>query len=338
MKLAVYDQPEIFQTLKPEWNTLLHRSDVDKVFLTWEWQSTWWEAYQPGELWVVTCRDDNENLIAIAPWFIETNAQNERVVRTIGCVDVTDYMDVIVEAEQRVPVLDCMAHHLRAHTERYDRINFCNIPEHSPNLRPFSTALKNAGFDVEITFQEVCPIIALPETYEDYLNTLDKKQRHELRRKVRRAESEATVEWYTVGPDHNLETEVNNFLELMASSQQQKAEFLSNPRNVRFFQQMAEKTMAEGWLQLNFLKVNGTLTAAYCNFDYNGAIQVYNSGLKPDTYGHLSPGIVLLVYNIQHAIETGHQMFDFLRGNETYKYRMGAQDTQVFKLRAQLPN
>ena len=64
---------------------------------------------------------------------------------------------------------------------------------------------------------------------------------------------------------------------------------------------------------------------------------MYNSGLLPEQFGHLSTGIVLLTYLIEHAIESGHFVFDFLRGNETYKYRMGAHDTRVFKLKAQLP-
>ncbi|MDL1883917.1 GNAT family N-acetyltransferase, partial [Anaerolineae bacterium CFX8] len=74
--------------------------------------------------------------------------------------------------------------------------------------------------------------------------------------------------------------------------------------------------------------------ATYLNFVYNRHVLVYNSGLLPGEYGHLSPGIVLLAYNIRHAIENNAVVFDFLRGNEVYKYRMGAQDTRVFMLRA----
>jgi CelD/BcsL family acetyltransferase involved in cellulose biosynthesis len=72
------------------------------------------------------------------------------------------------------------------------------------------------------------------------------------------------------------------------------------------------------------------------NFDYNGQILVYNSGLQQTEFGHLSPGIVLLSYNIQHAIESGRTLFDFLQGNESYKYRMGGQDSHVYNLEAHL--
>jgi CelD/BcsL family acetyltransferase involved in cellulose biosynthesis len=336
VQLTAYNQVTVFEDLKPEWNDLLHRSASDHVFSTWEWQSTWWTTYQAGELWVVACRDDSGHLIGLAPWFIEHNDQGEYVVRSIGCVDVTDYVDVLVEPKHMQIVFTALAQHLLDRRSAYDRVNLCNIPEASPTSEQFGTILQAHGFEVDVVLQEVCPVIELPGTFEDYLGTLDKKQRHEIRRKVRKAESEANISWYIVGPEHNLDEEIERFLGLMSASQYQKAAFLENENNVRFFKAIVHKTFEQGWLQMSFLYVDESVAAAYINFDYQNHILVYNSGLNPNVHGHLSPGIVLLAYNIEHAIETGHTIFDFLRGNETYKYRMGAKDTRVFKLKAQL--
>jgi CelD/BcsL family acetyltransferase involved in cellulose biosynthesis len=189
---------------------------------------------------------------------------------------------------------------------------------------------------VTVTQQEVCPVIDLPNDWEAYLSALDKKNRHELRRKIRRAEGGTEkVDWYIVGPSHNINEELERFLALMAASQYDKANFLSDEQNLSFFKKIAVVAYHNNWLQLNFLRINDKAAAAYLNFIYEDRVLVYNSGLSPEEYGHLSPGIVLLAYNIRHAIETGHKLFDFLRGNETYKYRMGGKDTSVFMLRAQ---
>jgi CelD/BcsL family acetyltransferase involved in cellulose biosynthesis len=118
----------------------------------------------------------------------------------------------------------------------------------------------------------------------------------------------------------------------MAASQPSKAEFLRDPDNLRFFKKILAVTHKNGWLRLSFLKCQDTHVAAYCDFDYKRHILVYNSGLLPDAYASLSPGIVLLAYNIRNAIESGRKIYDFLRGNETYKYRMGGHDTRVYKL------
>ncbi len=191
VKLIAYDDERVFTELQAEWNVLLRRSTCDNIFSTWEWQSSWWTAYEAGALWVIACRDDQDRLVAVAPWFIETQPGGERVVRSIGCVDVTDYVDVIVEPGYTRQVYSALAQQLLDESERYDRVNLCNIPEESPTRTEFPSVLKSCGFDVEVVEQEVCPVIILPRDFEDYLARLDKKQRHEIRRKMRRAESEA---------------------------------------------------------------------------------------------------------------------------------------------------
>ena len=79
------------------------------------------------------------------------------------------------------------------------------------------------------------------------------------------------------------------------------------------------------------MEVDGRKAAALFNFEYNGRIWVYNSGLDPDAFGSLSLGVVLTAKAIEHAIENKNKIFDFLRGNETYKYRFGAQDTYIYR-------
>ncbi len=333
VKLTAYSDESVFDQLQPEWDDLLHRSTSDLIFLTWEWQSTWWKAYRGEQLWVVTCRDDAGHLVGIGSWFIE-HANGERVVRTIGCVDVTDYVDVITDPAHIDEVYSAFAAFLREQRDAYDRINLCNIQEVSPTLARFPAQLEAQGFTVELELQEVCPVIHLPDSWEGYLEQLDKKQRHELRRKIRRAESEAQVQWYVVGPEHEIDVEVEKFLTLMRASHPEKAKFLDNPKNLDFFKTVVPLMHRCGWLKMSFLVINGTPSAAYCDFDYNGRILVYNSGLLPQENAHLSPGIVLLCRNISDAIADGRTVFDFLRGNETYKYRMGAGDTKVFKLKA----
>jgi len=85
-----------------------------------------------------------------------------------------------------------------------------------------------------------------------------------------------------------------------------------------------------GWLQLAFLDVDGEKAAGYLNFDYHGHIWVYNSGLN-FKFRELSPGWVLLGYLLQWANEQQRAAFDFMRGDEEYKYRFGAIDRYVYR-------
>lgn len=336
LKIEVHTTADAFMRLESEWNTLLRQSPTDTVFLTWEWQSLWWEAYQAGELFIVTVRDTEAALIGIAPWFIEAGEGGERVVRGIGCVDVTDYVDMIYRPDCASQVFEAAADMLRQHADRFDRINICNIHESSVTIAGLSRALEACGFIVERAFQEVCPVIRLNGTFEKYIEGLDKKNRHELRRKLRIAYGTPNLDWHIVTPDDDLEAATDKFLALMAQSTQEKALFLENQRHVRFFRSVLPAMQRNGWLQLAFLTHVGEPAAAYVNFVYNGRVMVYNSGISV-SHGHLSPGIVLLAFLIQYATEQGYTEFDFLRGNEEYKYRMGGVDETLYMLKAVLP-
>ncbi len=336
MNLTRHTTADAFDSLKPVWNDLVQRSTANTPFSTWEWQTAWWAAYHPGNLWVVTCENDAGKLVGIAPCFIETDGDT-RTLRLIGHVDVTDYMDFIVDVDEQEAVYSELATYLsEAHGSDYDAIGLANIPEASPTYTAFPDVLRVQGFDVSFEENDVAPLIQLPQSYDDYLsNILDSKQRKEAKRKMRRAEGgEYEVAWYIVGSDHNLAEESERFLSLMAAADTEKAAFLQNGQHVDFFNRIVPLANDGGWLQLMFLTIDGNACAAYFNFDYNNRIYVYNSGLDPDNYGALSPGIVLTQYAIQHSIEQGRAVFDFLRGNETYKYLMGGSDTRVYQLNA----
>ena len=179
--------------------------------------------------------------------------------------------------------------------------------------------------------EDICPIIPLPATWDDHLSSLSKKQRHEIRRKLRRAEGSGQINWYIVNEEHDLAAEMEAFIELHQKSHVDKDEFMDAQMR-GFFHAAAQVLHEAGWLQLAFMEVNGEKAATMLNFDYRDSIQVYNSGYDPQKYRQLSPGIVLLSYCIQWAIELGRSKFDFLRGDEEYKYRFGAQPTEIYRL------
>ena len=217
----------------------------------------------------------------------------------------------------------------------FDCLDLCNIPDDSPTHSILPDLLRERGFTARVEKQEVCPVIALPDNWGAYLQQLDKKQRHELRRKLRRIHGlDQAVDWYIVNGQHNLGDEIDQFMTLMAASDPEKAAFLRDDLNLRFFKKIVPVARECGWLQMNFLTIDGQRVASYLNFVYGDRVMVYNSGLNHSLYSQLSPGIVLLAYNIQHAIDHGYSTYDFLRGDEDYKYRMGGRDTTVMNIRA----
>ena len=331
MRAELHTTPDVFDRLKPEWDSLLDPGRSDNLYLCNDWQRIWWKHLHRGDLAVVSVRDDDGVLRGIGSWFIVDEA-GQHVVHIVGCIDVTDYMDIIAqpgyEEAVHAALIDFM---LSDDAPHWDCIRLCNIPEASPTVDLFTRLARARDLSVETPVQEVCPIIELPATYEEYLATVDKKQRHELRRKRRRAEG-ADVSWYVVGREHDLDAEIDRFFDLMALSDDEKADFLKEPGHRDFFREMGHAMAERGLLELIFLTVDGQPAATMWQFVYRDRMLLYNSGLNPTDFSALSPGIVLLTYSIEDAVERGLKIYDFLRGNEEYKYRMGAHDTRVYEI------
>jgi len=336
MTLSVhfYHDASGFDTLAGEWDALLHRSAADALFLTLKYQRTWWHHLGEGELLILAVRDNGENgeLVGIAPLFATDNPQGERVLATVGCVEVSDYLDLIVAQGWEEAVYSALLDYLAGPSApAWDMLGLCNTHQDSPTLKVLPILAEARGWAVSMAKDDVCPIVELPGTWEEYLQMLGGKQRREIRRKLRRAGSQAALGWYIVGPEHNLEAEVEDFLDLMAASTPDKAAFLT-PRMRDFFRQLARMAYNADWLQLAFLEIGGRKAAAYLNFVYNNRVLVYNSGLDWRAFPNLSAGIVLAAYCIRHAIEEGYEAFDFMQGDERYKYQLGGQDVEVRRL------
>ena len=331
-------KPNGFTALAGEWNRLLQRSRANVFFLTYEWQTTWWEALGTGDLWIVAFRTpDTDELVGIAPLYLteRTSGFNagKQVFTLVGCIEVSDYLDLIMaqgwEADVYAEFLTWLH---SAEAPAWDVVDLCNLPEVSLTYTVLPPLAESAGHTVVVKQEDVAPQFALPLHYETYLQEqVDKKQRHEIRRKQRRAEREAEIGFYIVGKEQSLEAEVDDFVALQRASREDKAEFMTPPMR-RFFGAVARRMLDAGYLRLCFLTINGEKAASLYAFEFDRKFLLYNSGYDPDAHAQLSPGWVILAYSIQYAIAAGCRVFDFMQGDEEYKYRFGSQDYKVMRV------
>ncbi len=329
MKLETYHKETAFHELRPEWNALVQESICNSIFITWEWQATWWKHLGEGELHLLTLRTDDGTLVGIAPLCKVASRVGERVFRWVGCVDVSDYLDVIALPGYERPLYDAILDYLTSPDALpWHYVDLCNIHQRSPTYQTLTDLAKHRGLHARSEVQDVCPVICLPATWDAYLESLDKKQRHEIRRKMRRVQREADARWYIVQDPATLNDAIDTFIRLHKASDPEKSAFMTE-QMTRFFYEMCQATFEAGWLHLAFIELNGDPAATMLNFDYKNEIFVYNSGYAPGKYATLSPGIVLLAYCIQNAIEMKRSRFDFLRGEEEYKFRFGAVGTTI---------
>ena len=333
MQINVIRTLQEMNSLQEEWNALLKNSASDVPFLRHEYLSTWWQTLGGGEwteadLYIVTGRQADGSLVGIAPLFFSRNRSGEPALLLLGCIEISDYLDLIVPAQHLSTFIDDLFTHLSGpQAPAWSVLDWYNFIDSSATLPVLQEAAARRGWNYTQEPLQHCPYIPIPGDWENYLASIDKKQRHEIRRKMRRAETEfEPTRWYIVQEEAGVESGIEDFMSMMAQDPA-KNRFLTEAMRTQF-RLSTQAAFRAGWLQLSFLEIDGGKAAGYLNFDYNNHLWIYNSALN-FTYREYSPGWVLLGYLLQWANENKRQQFDFMRGDEDYKYRFGAVDRRV---------
>lgn len=335
----VIQSTDQFSALAEEWNDLLAESASHVPFLRHEYLYTWWQTlgggeWQTGDLFIVVARDETAALRGIAPLFFTHNRAEEAALLLLGSIEISDYLDFIVRQSDLNSFCEGLLTFLGGiNSPAWKVLDLYNILDSSPLLPALESAAKRLGWHYHEECLQHSPYIPLPGDWEAYLAGINKKQRHEIRRKLRRLEeSGVPFRWYIVQDEKELDREINAFLGLMALDAEKQA-FLTDVMRSQMRSAIWAAFRA-GWLQLAFLEIEGEKAAGYLNFDYGNQIWVYNSGMD-NRFNAYSPGWVLLSYLLQWANEHGRTAFDFMRGNEEYKYRFGAVDRFVMHVRVE---
>ena len=312
-----------FQEIQAEWESVLEEYPADTLFLTPQWQEVWWDVFGDGRTKAGFTYSATDGVAAIA-----SLAKSGDTVSFVGSRDTFDYNDFPIRPGHEQGffqvLLECMEEH-DCRTLRLD-----SLKEGSPTLEYLPEIARGRGYTVEIEQEDVTSGIALPGTWDEYLGLLNKKDRHELRRKLRRMDSQTDWKWYSVSEPAQVSERLEEFISLMRQSRTDKDEFMT-PQRERFFHSITQRMAELGRLQLFFLDLDGATVATSLCFDYRGSRLLYNSGYDSE-YGYYSVGLLLNAMCLRDAIDRGLTYFDFLRGPEPYKAHLGGQQRSLYQM------
>ncbi len=313
---------ESFANLEKPWQDLLPASATNHIFLTPQWQRAWWQAFGGGSQLSLLSVWRNTELMGVIPL-----RQHGEVLTFIGDGDVCDYMDVIARRGHEVAILSPVLDYLE--TMDWHAIDLWSLRPQSTALAHFAPLARQRGYLVKITKVDVSPEVTLPSSWPEYLSRLKKKDRHELRRKLRRLDRVKSTRFYTVTDNGQLSQGLESFFELFQLSRGNKAAFMS-PQRREFFKTMVHSLAEKGYIRLSFLEVDSVPVASALCFDYGNELYLYNSAYNP-AYASLSAGLMVKVFCLREGITEGKRRFDLLRGDEPYKYDLGGQEVPIYR-------
>lgn len=301
---------------------LLSQASNESPFLRPAWLRVWHTLQAPDSDLLLLAVSDGADLTGIVPLLIDTDR-----VALAGDPEICDYMDLIALPGQHAAVLNAALKYLRG--RRFGRISFWGLRSDSPTLTALRQ-LEDPAFVLSLEEEAVCPRVTLPPSWDDYLLTLSKKDRHELRRKIRRMmEVGGTAREYYLAERDDVAAAMPDFLRLHRESRPDKAEFMTAAME-HFFTEMAVTLAEEDRIRLYFLEIDERRVAGVFAFNCGDELWLYNSGFDP-AFASASVGLVSKAIVLRQAIEGGKRCYDFLRGAEPYKYDLGAKDLQVFR-------
>lgn len=302
-----------FDKLRADWNFVYTVDRYAHVFLSWAWLRSFLPT-TPYRWLVLICKPDEDTApVAFLPITIETRRFNTLRTLRLGSAPTADFTGFLALPEYEEESLVSLADYIQTQLS-WDRFWLRDVLD--PRLDIFKNRFVEHSDAVEETDRISCPYLPLPADWNEYLPTsLGRRTREHLRRRLRQIENLDGFQSVQINST-NVAGEVDTLLRLWQArwglaTQEYRALLLNCFEN--------------GCLHLIALKQGSNPIASIAGFvdEQRRTFYYFISGYNED-YAKYSPGRVIVGYSIRFAIENGFQTYDFLRGDDPYKFEFGA--------------
>ncbi|MCS6916000.1 MAG: GNAT family N-acetyltransferase [Myxococcota bacterium] len=326
LEVSEVTTPAGLSELCAEWSALLASSPEATPFQAWEWIEPWWRHLGRGHPLVLLAHEGGR-LVGLLPLY----RARRFGLRRIACMGEpgSDYHALLALPGWEAACREAFWHHLYSRRTHWDVVDLQQLPEGSTLAQPVG----NGWLRPRLSLIRLCPVVELPDSWERFKARLGKNLRGSLGRRLRqlqRAFGQVALE--TVGPDA-IEATLEALFQQNSQRWQRRGRrgFFDHPANRAWQKEAAPGLQRRGMLRLHRLVVDGRICAtSYCV--RHGARVIYYNGGFDLALARYSLGNVLMAYAIEQAIREGASVFDFARGQESYKYEWGGQDRRSYRL------
>jgi len=319
MSLSITE--ESFDSLADYWADPSQPLKWSPLFVLPAWLKVWWQQFGSEAEPYLAAVWQGEEIIGIAP--LQIKGEKAAI---IGSVDVCDYLDFVVAPGREPDFFNLLLDNLRG--KGVSHLDLRALRPDSTVLNHLAGIAEKRGCAVACQKEAISVELELPPTWDEYLALLNKKQRHELRRKFRRLDEVSEAGYSCSKTSQGITGQMDAFFKLFSLSRDEKADFMT-PGMESFFRSMASAMAEIGLLRVGSLELAGQPVAMVIGFDYDDNLYLYNSGYDPQ-YNYLSVGLLSKAACIRESIEEGKKTFDLLKGDEPYKFHLGGREVPLY--------
>ncbi|HEU5320911.1 MAG TPA: GNAT family N-acetyltransferase, partial [Methylomirabilota bacterium] len=306
------------------WDRAVAAAAAPNVFLTADWLQAWWRHFGASATpWLLLAEDAGEPVAAVALMLTAHRAGPVRL-RALEApgADVptcADHMAPACRPGAEGAVAGLVARHLRRHGRRWDVAQWQAVPEGSAAMVRLAEALAPAARR-QWRPSRPCPYLPLDGRWEAVEERLQRKFR-DLRKYLAAVERRGG-RFLLVRTEAELRQVLGELRRLNRLRVRSKGGVPGLERDdlFAFVGDVSARFLRRGWLRLHALEIGGETIGVNLNFAYGGKVYGYMSGFDPEWTRH-GIGTVVMRQAVRTAQEEGFREYDFLRGDEDYKYR-----------------
>ena len=323
---------EQFKNSREEWNRLLDRSDSDPLFLSWEWQYTWWEVFSRSENMQlkIYAAYKQDTLVGIAPLYL-TKAQSKKFIFTnrlqfIGNIwrgkatMRTELLDFVTDKNLAEESNKALISYISSQKD-WNEIILTDLKTTSITYRIIQDkkTLCKCFYRVAENFESY--YVNTKTDFDSYVKSLGKNTRLRIynRRKVLKETGSLK---FSRSENSNIDKQFN-LLNQFHIDRWKKPVFENDRLN--FNKKVANLMAEKGALNFSTIYIDEKPISLQYNYILKNHEYNIQAGIVENYHKKLALGYLHFGYEIQHACENGIHTYDFLAGggkNEDYKSRL----------------
>ncbi|MDZ8054847.1 MAG: tetratricopeptide repeat protein [Aulosira sp. ZfuVER01] len=350
MQIDIIDNFATFKKIRENWDSVYEADPQAQFFLSWIWLFGWLQmSAEPWFILAAKANTQDSFYVAFLPLKILLNQQDGGGFDTEICMagnSMADYTGVICLPGYEEEIIPSFAAYIRQQLV-WSSFEVKNILKTDIRMSLFLSSFSEDSFKFsqrrlqnpgEDTDNYIAPYVSLPDDWDDYLqNYVGSNTRQKIRRFFRKIESSDEFYITHVNAD-NLKSHIEILLNFWESRwREQKGDNCDVIMN--YFRSILRHCFENNCLYLPVLWKGDKPLGAIANFvDVSQRSMLFVITGRDETFTELPPGLILHADAIQYAIQNGFKVYDFLRGNEEYKYSFGAKERHIKHIAVQYKN
>ncbi len=341
MQIDVIDTEKGLAALAATWDAVYLRDPEATFFLSGSWLRQTLAGRGTGWCVLAAKLDSGSDYVAFFPLRIDVrwSRNRSRLVNDIhmaGSFAWADYTGFICDPAHEDGAIPALAEHLQS--MRWTSLHLRHFNASPRRVELFTAAFDRQTFNFEHrraneatpeVNNEICPYVDLPTNFDVYLREkTSANTRQKIRRFLRQVDGSTDFRISECTPEsceRDLDVLVSFWKQAWAHRKGKETDHLG-----KRYRSILQQAMAVGALYLPVLWRGDAPLGALAHFvDRQKASLLYFVAGRDDAGNNPPPGLVLHAHSIRWAIANGLRTYDFLRGNESFKYSYGVSERRI---------